>query len=58
MSPTMRDELEVLDGRAIDEPVCGICGAAMEPVPPVGWICCFGLRGHQDVAAALDRAAA
>ena len=54
----MRDEPRALDGRAIDEPVCGICGAPMEPVPPVGWVCCVGLRGHQDVAAALDRAAA
>jgi hypothetical protein len=58
MSITMRDKPEALSGRAIDEPVCGICGAPMEPVPLVGWICCFGVQGHQDVAAALDRAAA
>jgi hypothetical protein len=24
----------------------------------VGWICCFGLTGHQDAAAALGLAAA
>ena len=54
----MRDEPEAPDGRAIDDPVCGICGTRMEPIPPVGWVCCVGLRGHQDVAAALDRAAA
>jgi hypothetical protein len=58
MSTMMRDEPEAPDGRTIDDPVCGICGARMEPIPPVGWVCCVGLRGHQDMAAALDRAAA
>jgi hypothetical protein len=58
MSTRMRDEPEAPDGRAIDDPVCGICGTRMEPIPPVGWVCCVGLRGHRDVAAAFDRAAA
>jgi hypothetical protein len=58
MNTTTCDGPGGLGGQAVDDPICGICGAPMEPVPPVGWICCFGLTGHQDAAAALGLAAA
>jgi hypothetical protein len=51
MRTTTHDERDVLAGSVIEDPICGICGEPMEPIPPVGWICSICLRGHEEAAA-------